>query len=577
MKKSIIAAAVAAMSVASSGLLQAAEVSLGSDGFQQYAVDDGIAAMNATNALIASPTQFGVWSENAEDESVIALDEGTKYLKLETDSTVLTNEISCASALSYALTNDTKDIYVKSTITFVPADDKESSLKEGDMDNDVGDTGDLKFALYTVDDGSPTNKLAIYHAYYDEDSPSGIICTNDIFEVEGIDFTEPVEVTATMRSTGNVLSRKGNGLFFKISLAQGSSVVDIVRPTGCTDEEIEESGEYSDGGPWLLTVVQQDEEATNYALSMLNFQGTGAVRSLEVGFIDDSPNTYTVDWVVDSVSISNVTVVAGTTAAEIEALAPANPDKDGYQFTGWTPAYADVSVNQIYTAQFVAEYTVTWTTNDAVYATQVFTNGTAAAEVAAAVVDPADYEDASSNYTFSAWAPAYAIVSSDITYTAVFNATAKAPAIPAWVVDGYDDDVTAALQEKYETWAANHAAGQTLDAEGADFSQQYLLNVDATATVALSIESIAVDDEGTHIVIAATANGVSTTLDGINGVLNVSVGNSLLELTKKAIPLDNRSFDANGKVIVTILATDGKFVKASVDYTAAATEIAPLP
>ena len=143
---------------------------------------------------------------------------------------------------------------------------------------------------------------------------------------------------------------------------------------------------------------------------------------------------------------------------------------------------------------------------------------------------------------------------------------------PAWAADTGDGSAT----DKYWAWAEQHAAGQNLYAEGADFSEQYLLNVDANVTPTLHIDSVEITDEGTKIVVSAAAGNTAIDLEEINGVLDVYVGNALGSLTKKAIPAANLDFDASGKAEVIIPAQDGKFVKAGVDYSAPAASITEI-
>ena len=74
--------------------------------------------------------------------------------------------------------------------------------------------------------------------------------------------------------------------------------------------------------------------------------------------------------------------------------------------------------------------------------------------------------------------------------------------------------------------------------------------------------------------VTTVSNGTDAIdLAGINGVLNVSVGDTVTALTSKAIPANNKGIPAAGKVSVIIKSADGSFAKATVDFTAAETAL----
>lgn len=156
-----------------------------------------------------------------------------------------------------------------------------------------------------------------------------------------------------------------------------------------------------------------------------------------------------------------------------------------------------------------------------------------------------------------------------------YTATTSAPSIPDWATDVTGESVIdQAVSDKYATWAAN-VAGLGADLTQ-DCSAQFLMNVPADASVILQIESINVTDEGTQILIGATANGsTEINMAGINGILNVMVAAELGSWTKKSIPAANLEF-VNNKAEVLIPATDGRFVKASVDYTKGGNSLTPV-
>ena len=155
--------------------------------------------------------------------------------------------------------------------------------------------------------------------------------------------------------------------------------------------------------------------------------------------------------------------------------------------------------------------------------------------------------------------------------------------LPAWATDVTGDPtaIDPAVSEKYADWAKDIAGSSAYLTQ--DCSAQFLMNVPVAAEVALTIDGIEVTSDGTIVTIGATqtisgtteAIALGTTDAGvdtpaINGILNVVVADSISGLSsttaKKAIPAANLVF-VNGKAQVLIPAGDGRFVKASVDYS----------
>ena len=144
---------------------------------------------------------------------------------------------------------------------------------------------------------------------------------------------------------------------------------------------------------------------------------------------EETVNQYTITWKnwddtllkTEQVPYGNTPVYSGET-----------PTKEGnaqysYTFTGWTPEITAVTGNAEYTAQFqenVNTYTVTWQNTDGTvletdenveYGTTPEYNG----------ATPTKAEDDSATYTFTGWTPEVSAVEGDVTYTAVYEATAK--------------------------------------------------------------------------------------------------------------------------------------------------------
>ena len=266
---------------------------------------------------------------------------------------------------------------------------------------------------------------------------------------------------------------------------------------------------------WFLTAEHLSNE--DQLISSLNFKGTGEIDNLSVGTITETTE-YAIDW-TGSVGVT-VTNAAGTTLAAADT-----------NFVAGTSIY--------FTADATPEGNVI---------TNVLVNGTA-----------------DSNFSGPAATYTYTVGEADAIVTVLAGVPQSQPAQekPAWAADSGDGSAS----DPYWAWAADHAAGQNLNAQGANYSAQYLMDINADKTPVLKIDSIEVTAEGSKIVVSATDGTTAIDLEDINGVLNVSVGSSVTTLTSKAIPENNVSFDA-GKATVIIPVADGAFVKATVDFKA---------
>ena len=154
-----------------------------------------------------------------------------------------------------------------------------------------------------------------------------------------------------------------------------------------------------------------------------------------------------------------------------------------------------------------------------------------------------------------------------LTVTQSTNITVKAGTVssartlPAWA--------SAANETKFWAWVDKYHVEYATD-----YTAQYLMNVDPSKTPVLKIDSIAVTDEGSQIVVSATDGTNAIDLDAINGALNVSVGSSLANLASRD-PDANAKF-ADNKATIIIKAADGAFAKATVDFTAASDKLSQV-
>ena len=140
-------------------------------------------------------------------------------------------------------------------------------------------------------------------------------------------------------------------------------------------------------------------------------------------------NQYTITWKNwDGTELKTEQVAYG----EVPAYTGDKPTREGdaehtYTFSGWTPEIQTVTGEAEYTAVFtdtINTYTVTWknwdgtvleTDENVAYGTMPNYDG----------ATPAKEADAQYTYTFKGWNPEITAVTSDVTYTAVFDETHK--------------------------------------------------------------------------------------------------------------------------------------------------------
>ena len=120
-------------------------------------------------------------------------------------------------------------------------------------------------------------------------------------------------------------------------------------------------------------------------------------------------NTYTVtfkDW--DNTTLKTETINHGSSA-----VAPNDPSREGYTFTGWDKGFSNITTNLTVTAQYTINvYTVTFVDYDGrVIATQNINHGSSASAPANPTRD---------GYRFTGWAPDFSNITSNITITAQY-------------------------------------------------------------------------------------------------------------------------------------------------------------
>lgn len=615
MNKRIITASAAAFVLAFAGVLKAefTQQKLGWEDFSLYASGDNVTNMeytasqnNYTNTIGGKNYGLsGHWysSEDfAEGEFSTINDGGT--LTLNTGGAVVTNAFIEESLLNDILdgsitdvegTTANGDVFIKTTVNFVPSDSLEDfSAEQGDPESD------LKFAIYAYADEDvdpPTTNLVVYHAYYEFDDGVGDVVHRYVTDVltnaeDQIDFGQPTTITVTMRK--DPVALEGNH-WFKITANTTAGMNDLTSDFGCTEEAMAGTAE-PDGGAWFLAA--NGDSTGKERFTALNFKGTGEVSDIQVGFYGEggsTPEEYEVSWTVENVVVSNTTAGVAATSGDmfevdtvltfyptvgsitnINGVAQ-DPGLDSYAYTVSGDATLVVLAGEEPTL-----YEVTWTapnvgatTNGVAVSTgssfEAGTEITFTADTGYIITGVTGYVTDTPTNSF------VYVVTSSASQSLTITASAETPSVPEWARPaGADQSVV----DAYADWAAVHGKSEDLTV---DHSAQFLMNVDAdVANIVLSIDAIEITAEGTKITIGATGDGTPITIGttasavdtyAINGILNVSVASTLgSSWTKKSIPLANLEF-VGGKAVVIIPAADGSFIKASVDYTAGETSI----
>lgn len=362
---------------------------------------------------------------------------------------------------------------------------------------------------FSAEEGQTDLKFAIY-AYANEDvSPAttNLVVFHGYFDSDGETILYTSDVISNLTTAIDFQSPVALDITIKEDSYQSRWFKIVANGQDLTSDfgcyDVE-SGT-ADGGPWFLTASNTGDE--DYDLHSLSFKGTGTISDIQVGIYTDGepPETYTVSWT----GSENVAVTTNGTAVA-----------SGDSFEAGTEITFTATAGSI--------------TNVTGYVTDTPTNA----------------------FVY--------VVTTDVPQTLVVLAGVEpeppAPTMPEW----FDDNAAADVAAAYDTWAAGQSVS---DLATTDYSAQFLMNVDANVSVvALTIDAIEITEDGTQITVGATGDNVGIDLEQINGVLNVYVAETLGVWEHKSIPAANLDYDAAGKAIVIIPATEGKFVKASVDY-----------
>ena len=541
-----------------------------------YQPNSGITNQNYRDEQAAK----GWFAGSADDESKIierVVDNVTQQaLQLNTDANTLTNKFASgvAGAVNTAIANQ-GTAFFETEVKFVASDTLDAGI--------AGGQDATKFAIYAYCNDTPpegetcTTNLVVFHAYEYEDEHGDIVTdyTNEVCKSVLIDTEVYTKLRVEMKRI-NVAEEGEPAAYqnvFSVSVNGGE-------PISSTTAKV--------GGIWFQTTENVDLDEDNADVSSLNFKGTGEIDNISVGTITETTK-YAIDW-TDSVNVVVSNNNAQLTADQTNFVA-------GAVLTFYPTEGAITNVNGEAVANLASyEYTVgTTDTNLVVLAGEdpatptyavswtvdkvVVSNTTDSAAIGEAV---AGSFEAGTKLTFypeegtitnlvvnglsvdplPAGAYEYTVLAQDNqTIVAKAGSEPVGRILPEWA--------QAADATKFWTWVDKYSVQYATD-----YTAQYLMNVDPSVTPVLQIDSIEVTAEGSQIVVSAAAGETAINLADINGVLNVSVGSSLANLTSKD-PDKNATF-ADNKATIIIKAADGAFAKATVDFTAAATKLSQV-
>ena len=202
------------------------------------------------------------------------------------------------------------------------------------------------------------------------------------------------------------------------------------------------------------TSTQLDKDANNYNV-------TDSVKFVAQW---SQPTTYTVTYTdgVDGEEIFKDQVTGDLKAGDKTPAFNGTPTREGYKFTGWTPAVADtVSGNATYTAQWEElTYTVTYT--DGVDGEEIFKDQVIGDLKAGENTPDFNGTPTREGYKFTGWTPAVAdTVTGNVTYTAQWEKQTPAETFTVTYTDGrgrtwFKDEVHSGLKNGDKTPAYNN-------------------------------------------------------------------------------------------------------------------------
>lgn len=300
-------------------------------------------------------TNYTGWAASADsDQSTITTEEvaaGQQALKLSTEGTELTREISSDTASAIASAIEDGSAVFESKVKFVATDTLLTGLPEG-IDN-------TKFAIYaySAGDGSPTN-LVVYHKWQDyADGDAVDSYTNEITSavIDTEDFTTiSVELKkyTSDRKAAMAFQVSVNGQVITSALPFSDSIVD--------GETFETIATYPLGNTFMETV--NGASNTDKEFSEIAFKGTGYVDDIAIKTVATIvETTYTAKFVDGKNNMTNT--VSDITAGDTVAAPETDPSFTGFTFEGWALEDTTTEVTFPYTVNADVTFVALWSEN----------------------------------------------------------------------------------------------------------------------------------------------------------------------------------------------------------------------
>ena len=157
-----------------------------------------------------------------------------------------------------------------------------------------------------------------------------------------------------------------------------------------------------------------------------NFGFTGWTPTDNIPAGSTGDKTFTAGWAIDTFTVTFIDfdgTVLGTDVVGFggDADAPDDPEREGYEFTGWDTDYTNVTADLTVQAEYdPLLFTVTWENWDGTEL-EVDSDVAYGATPSYDGDEPARESSEESDFTFDGWTPAVNPVTGDVTYTAQYT------------------------------------------------------------------------------------------------------------------------------------------------------------
>ncbi len=162
-----------------------------------------------------------------------------------------------------------------------------------------------------------------------------------------------------------------------------------------------------------------------------NFGFTGWTPTDNIPAGSTGDRTFTAGWAIDTFTVTFIDfdgTVLGTDVVGFggDAVPPADPEREGYEFTGWDADYTNVTADLTVQAEYdPLLFTVTWENFDGTQL-EVDSDVPYGSTPSYDGDEPTRESSVESDFTFDGWTPAINPVTGDVTYTAQYTEGGRA-------------------------------------------------------------------------------------------------------------------------------------------------------